>query len=41
VRQHPGSPWFPQQLERVRTLIQLLRTTSLIFRLKGMGWRRF
>jgi len=39
--QQPGSPGWPQQLLRVRSLIQLLRTSSRSLRCKGMGARIF
>jgi hypothetical protein len=39
--QQPGWPWLPQQVERVRTLIQLLRKKRCSLRPSGIGWRRF
>jgi hypothetical protein len=38
--QHPGSPGWPQQLLRVRSLVQLFTTILCTLRLKGMGARR-
>jgi len=35
--QQPGSPWCPQQLCPLETLIQLFRNSRYTFRCSGMG----
>lgn len=40
-RQHPGSPWLPQQSDRVRIFFHVLRTASWTFWRRGIGCLRF